>query len=145
MTARVWFMSFVLIFATPLLARDKSDVLVMKNGDRLTCEVKGLSSGVLYVSIDYVDGTTSVDWSKVARMESTQLFLVKTEEGLVYSGVLKTADTEAGRPVMIKVVESSGQEKVVTREQVVKVIATSDKFWERFNGDISFGVNYSKG
>lgn len=35
-----------LLFAAPLYAREKTDVLVMKNGDRLTCEVKGLEVGV---------------------------------------------------------------------------------------------------
>jgi hypothetical protein len=30
----------------------------------------------LSVSLDYVSGTISVDWSKVARLESSQLFVV---------------------------------------------------------------------
>ena len=70
----------ILSLTAPLLARDKTDVLVMKNGDRMTCEVKGLDAGVLYVSFDYIDGTSPVDWSKVASLESSQLFVVKTEE-----------------------------------------------------------------
>ena len=63
----------LLLLAAPLFGRDKTDVLVMKNGDRMTCEVKGLNGGVLYVSFDYIDGTTSVQWSKVAHLESNQL------------------------------------------------------------------------
>jgi hypothetical protein len=39
-----------LLVAGPLLARESTDVIVMKNGDRITCEVKGLNGGVLYVS-----------------------------------------------------------------------------------------------
>src|ERR1700752_5240577 len=62
--------AFVLVLATPLFARDKSDVLIMNNGDHLTCEIKGLSAGILYVSLDYIQGTGSVDWSKVRRLES---------------------------------------------------------------------------
>src|ERR1700739_3192982 len=77
-----------LLVTTPLFARDKTDVLVMNNGDRVTCEIKGLGAGVLYVSIDYVDGTASVDWSKVRHVESTQLFIVKTTDGSVYTGTL---------------------------------------------------------
>lgn len=57
----------------------------------MTCEVKGIDAGVLYASFDYIDGTTSVDWSKVARLESTRLFVAKTEDGSVYTGALKTA------------------------------------------------------
>jgi hypothetical protein len=33
----------------------------------------------------------------------------------------------------------------IERSQIVRMVATSDKFWERFNGDISFGTIYSKG
>src|ERR1700751_4838346 len=105
MNVRTLILSFVLLLAMPLLARDKTDVLVMNNGDRMTCEVKGLDGGVLYVSFDYIDGTASVDWSKVARLESRQLFLVKTEDGSMYTGTLKTPEAGAGRPVEIQIVE----------------------------------------
>src|SRR6478672_7594150 len=105
MSIRVLILNFLLFLAAPLLARDKTDLLIMKNGDRMTCEIKGLNSGVLYVSFDYIDGTASVNWSKVARLESTQLFIVKTEDGSAYTGTLNTAETAGGRPVKIQVVE----------------------------------------
>ena len=129
----------------PLLARNKTDVLVMNNGDRMTCEVKGLTSGTLYVSFDYIDGTTKVDWAKVTRIESDQLFVVKTEDGSVYSGTLRTAETPTGRPMKIEVMETPEKEDTVERSQVVQMIATSDRFWQRFNGAMSLGVIYAKG
>ena len=70
-----------------LQAREKSDVIVMKNGDRITCEVKQLSSNTLYISVDYILNTLSVDWTKVDHIDSKQLFLVKTEDGTVYRGL----------------------------------------------------------
>src|SRR6516165_10820751 len=92
MNNRLWILraALFLIFSVPLFARDKTDVLVMKNGDHMTCEVKGLEGGVLFVSFDYIDGTTSVDWSKVERLESKQLFVVRTQGGEVYKGTLRT-------------------------------------------------------
>src|SRR5208337_3392316 len=96
----------VLLLAAPLLARDNTDVIVMKNGDRLTGEIKGLDSGVLYVSMDYILGTSSVQWSKVDHLESKQLFLVKTEDGSVYTGTLSTVENAGGRPVQIEVAET---------------------------------------
>ena len=145
MTSNIIAVSLAFLLTTPVLAREKTDVLVMRNGDRMTCEVKELSAGVLYVSLDYVDGTTSVDWSKVARVESTQLFVVKTANGAVYMGTLETTDTAAGRPVRIRVMETTEKEAIIDRAQIVKMVGTSDKFWERFNGAISLGVIYSKG
>lgn len=41
----------VILLAAPLHARDKTDVMIMKNGDRMTCEVKGLERGAAYTRI----------------------------------------------------------------------------------------------
>ncbi len=135
----------LLLVAPPLLARDKTDVLVMKNGDRLTAEIKGLSEGVLYASFDYILGTSSVQWSKVAYIESKQLFIVKTTDGSVYTGTLSTAETEEKRPVEINVVEAPDQTAVLPRKQIVTLAETSDKFFQRFSGDINSGIIYTKG
>jgi len=145
MNNRTFILITLLLLAAPLFGRDKTDVLVMKNGDRMTCQIKGLNGGVLYVSFDYIDGTTSVQWSKVAHLESNQLFIVKTEDGAVYTGKLKTPETPAGQPVKIQVVETPEHEVELERTQIVKLAETSDRFWQRFNGEISSGIIYSKG
>lgn len=133
------------ILAGPLYARDKTDTLVMKNGDRITCAVKGLEGAVLFVELDYVDGTVSIDWSKVARLESNQLFYVKTEDGSVYTGTLHTSERAAGQPIRIHVIAAPEHEDVIDASQIVRMTPTSEKFWERFDGGISLGVIYSKG
>ena len=135
----------ILMLAAPLLARDSTDVVIMKNGDHLTGEIKGLGGGVLYVSMSYILGTSSLDWSKVARVESKQLFIVKTEDGAVYKGTLNTAETEGGRPVTIEVIQTADKQTAIDQSRVVEMAETSDKFWQRFNGDINFGTTYSKG
>jgi hypothetical protein len=145
MSTRALILSCALLFAAPLLARDKTDVMVMKNGDRMTCEIKGLDAGVLYVSFDYIDGTASVDWSKVARLESKQLFIVKTVDGSMYTGALNTTEMAAGRPMKIQVLEIPENEVAIDRSQVVQMVQTSENFWQRFSGEISMGIIYSKG
>ena len=134
-----------LLIVAPLLARESTDVIVMKNGDHLTGEIKGLSGGVLYVSMNYILGTSDVQWSKVDHIESKQLFLVKTEDGSVYTGALSTAETVGGRPMTIEVVESPGKQVDLERRTVVQMDQTSERFWQRFNGDINTGIQYSKG
>jgi len=135
----------VLLYAAPLFAREKTDVLVMKNGDRITCEVKGLDGGVLYVSLDYVDGTVYVDWSKVARLESRQIFLVRTRDGSIYKGTLNSRQAAVGLPVTIQIIESPERQVELESPQIVTMLATSDTFWKRFSGEVSFGTIYSKG
>ena len=131
--------------AAPLLARESTDVIIMKNGDHLTGEIKGLDSGVLYISMNYILGTSQVQWSNVDHIESKQLFLVKTEDGSVYTGTLSTAEATAGRPVSIAVVEAPDKQVVLEKAKVVQMDMTSEQFWQRFNGEVDTGIIYSKG
>ena len=97
MNLRAAILCFNLLLALPLFARESTDVIVMRNGDHLTGQIKALNGGVLYVGLPYVIQTLSVDWSKVAHLESKQLFIVKTEDGSVYNGTLNSSET-APRP-----------------------------------------------
>ena len=138
-------LTLLLGLATPLWAREKTDVVVMKNGDHLTCEIKALNAGTLYLSLDYVVQTISLDWSKVERLESKQLFLVKTTDGSVYRGTLDSAPGTAGRPIEIKVLEADDKEATLSQNDLVQMGETSEKFLQRFNGAVNSGINYSKG
>src|SRR5271168_140506 len=139
MNLRAAILSCALLMTTPLFARESTDVIVMKNGDRLTGEIKGLNEGVLYMSMEYILGTSSVQWSKVARLESKQLFLVKTEDGSVYTGTLDTTDIPGGRPMEITVAEIS-ETRSIDSSRIVEMDMTSTKFYERFNGYINTGI-----
>ena len=93
----MWFSTFLL--AVPLFAQNGKDVIVMKNGDRITGEIKGLSAGVLSVRVRYIDGRISVQWSEVAHLESNTLYLVHTESGVVYTGKLSTSGESNDPPI----------------------------------------------
>jgi hypothetical protein len=133
------------LFTTPLFARTKTDVIVMRNGDRFTGEIKGLDAGILYVSFDYIDGTISIQWSKVDHLESQQLFLVRAEDGSVYSGSLKTTENAEGRPIQLEILEPPAKPVVVEHTKVIQLTQTSDRFWQRFNGKLNSGFSYTKG
>ena len=134
-----------LLLVAPVLARESTDVIIMKNGDHLTGEIKGLNQGVLYISMKYILGTSDVQWSQVDHIESNQLFLVKTEDGVVYTGTLSTATVEKGRPMTIEVVEAPEQKVDLERAKIVQMDTTSEHFWQRFNGQINSGITYTKG
>jgi hypothetical protein len=137
--------SFTLLFCTSLFAREKTDIIVMKNGDRFTGEIKGLSAGVLSVKLSYAQGTVSLDWAQVARLESNQLFIVQTEDGAVYTGKLSTAANSGERPMSLEIEPAPEKEVEIPQSQLIKLNETADTFWRRFNGTISTGILYSKG
>jgi hypothetical protein len=130
--------------AAPLLARDKADVLVMNNGDRFTCEITGLDQGVLYINLDYVQGTVQVDWSKIKHVESKQLFMVRTQDGRNYAGTLSLDEADKERILRIEAKEDVATSGLVKQRDVVMINQTSQNLWQRFNGAISSGFTYSK-
>ena len=145
MKSKILHCFLLLLFALPLSARDKSDVLVMRNGDRLTCEIKSLESGALSISLDYAAGTVSINWGKVDHVESKQLFLVKTQDGLVYSGGLATPATPGARPTKIEILEESNSKVTLEKTQVIHLEETDLSFWRRFNGQLGLSSIYNKG
>jgi putative salt-induced outer membrane protein YdiY len=144
MKTRLLLIANLLLIATPLFAGEKTDVLIMKNGDRITCEVKNLSDGVLSVSVDYVDGRISLDWAKVARLESKQRFAVFTQDGRSFEGILSSVEAPDGQ-TMIQVQQDMGNVVEVDRSQIVRATQVSQNFLRRFNGALNSGLSYTKG
>lgn len=138
-------LALLLFHIDSLRAREKSDLIVMKNGDKITCEVKGLASNTLYISVDYILNTISVDWTKVDHIESKQLFLVRTQGGVVYTGSLSSPETPDRRPLELEVWEAPEKKITLKRSEVINVAETSRSFWERWNGDLGSGFTYTKG
>jgi len=55
----------------PCLGKVKRhDTIVMKNGDRLTGEVKRLEQRVLYIETDYLSGSVGLDWLQVEKWKA---------------------------------------------------------------------------
>ena len=133
----------VVSLSSALCARENTDIVVMKNGDRLTGQVKGLDAGVLYVSLPYVVQTLSVDWTTVVRIESSQLFLVRTQSGAVYRGMLEMSAKD-DEPIHIEVLEAPEQPMSLAPREVVEISETSSNFWQRFNGQVNLGTTFSK-
>ena len=147
-TTRAFILCCTFLCSAPLCAQEDTDVIVMKNGDRFTCEVKGLSSGVLSVKLKYVDGTIGIQWSQVAKLQSDRLFLVKTESGEVYTGKVSTTGASDDPPIEIEIAEAPGKEVEVAQRKIINLSQTSEGsegFWHRFDGAVNTGLLYSKG
>ena len=137
--------TMVLAFGLPLQAREKTDVVYLKNGDRITCEIKSLIDGVLLVSLDYVDGTMPVDWRKVVRVESTQRFVVITYAGLTYTGTLSPGQRSEAEETIVQLTQLEGEKVDIKESEIARIHTDSESFLKRLNGSVSLGASYSKG
>src|SRR5689334_23347544 len=120
MNIRATILILFLLAGGPAAARPKVDIITMANGDRITGEIKGLNGGVLRVDLDYVDGTISLQWMKVARVESPQLFIVQTQDGSSYTGTLFSSPQETNKIQVADLLQSAvtiEQGKIVRLEE----------------------------
>jgi len=125
-------------------ARPKKDVIQFNNGDRITCEIVKLEKGYLYVKLEYAEGTIAMDWSKIARLESPQSFVVADKTGKRYTGTLQEATTsQTSEESKLQVTGTSASEVIPTNE-VVGLNRTDTSFWQNLHGGIDAGLNFSK-
>jgi hypothetical protein len=134
-----------LFFNPPTALGPKSDVIFMKNGDRMTCEIKTMDAGAIYVSLDYVDGTISVNWSRIASIETPQLFLVELDDGSVYTGHISVHPVEGSDSVLVEIAQPDGPNLTFDKSRIAGLSRTSATFFGRLNGNLTSGISFAKG
>jgi putative salt-induced outer membrane protein YdiY len=147
-TNRLHWLTFHIVILTVLFCAvaeaTGKDLVVMKNGDRLTGQVKKLESGVLYVDLDYVSGSVGVDWLQVDRVESSGGFQVVFKNGERVAGkISKVSETEAPG----KDFEVQGQNATVhtSAPDVVNIESSKRSVWRQLTGSIDFGYSFTSG
>jgi hypothetical protein len=120
--------------ATPLTAQ-KTDVVILENGDHITGEIKLLARGRLSYSTDDM-GTLSIEWEKIVRISSRHYHEVELVSGLRYFGNLQEADTGQ---VVVSLAEQSD---TLDLARIVRIEPIESSFLQRFNGRIDLGFTY---
>jgi hypothetical protein len=130
----------LLILATVQRAADaaqKTDVVELKNGDRITCEIKKLDRGKLTVKTDGI-GTLSIEWDDVARVTSTTIYDVELVDGSRVYGALERADAGG-----VDVAGAMGQTHLLLAD-VVRVTPLGGTFWRRLDGSMNGGFSFTE-
>jgi len=125
-----------------VVAAPKTDVVVLINGDHITCEVKGLEHNRLKVSTDHM-GTFYIEWDKIARLQSDQFLLLERSDGTRYYGQLKPS-AEDGRLQIVRVDRRDAPEDVAMSAVVRAQPVEDGQFIDRLDGYVSAGLNFTK-
>lgn len=116
--------------------RTKTDIVYMRNGDKITCEIQSLSQGQLTVSPDYTLGSIVLDWAKVDHIESSQQFIITDPSGKQFYGSLA-----GGTGSVVVKAEPS---KTLKQDNVIQVDELGRTFLKRFRGDADFGTSFAR-
>jgi hypothetical protein len=116
------------------------DVLVLKNGDRITGKVKKLSQAQIHFDADYGDNIFIIDWKEVERLDSEATFMVETSRGQRMTGTVKTDPTDTTKVL----VGEAGQGIPVPNSEVVFLNPVDQTFWSRLGVSVDFGMSLTK-
>ncbi len=122
----------------------RHDTVIMKNGDRLTGEVKRLQEGVLYIQTDYFSGSVGVDWLQVEKVESKATFQIVLSNGKRLTGSISKVEATAA-PGKDVIVHAEGLEVPIAGGEVVEIESQKQNFWRQLKGSIDLGYNYTSG
>lgn len=128
----------LLLFPGILLARPKTDSVVLVNGNVITCEILSMSRAYLSLSTDSM-GTIEVKWPDVKRLTSEHGFVVEDSQGTLYYGLL-SSDADG----ILQISDSVRGTHRVEMTSVVSIYPSSRTVWRRFDGWLDAGFSYTK-
>ncbi len=130
----------ILASAAVAVAKHTDDLVVMKNGDRMTGEIKKLQRGELTFKASYMAADVNLDWSKVARLESKDPYLISMTDGHQFAEHFKLEDID-GENFQI----GPGGLVKVNHINVLRILPIESKFLKQLEGSIGLGLSYASG
>jgi len=126
------------LWAIPASAAPKTDIVMFKNGDKLTGELISLKRGRLNLNTQ-ATGTIGIEWDKIAGVISKQHIQVETGSGIRYFGTLAASEGE----VSIIVVTNTGPQSL-DPNRVIVMSPIEGGGIHALDVDVSIGYNFAK-
>jgi len=119
-------------------AREKTDVIELANGDRISGEIKQLEHGILRLSTDSM-GEVRIEWSDVVSIESSYQFQFERKDGQRILANIQEMDDEQNLTL------TNAYETIAfSRDNLVRIEPIENSFWDRVNGSANFGYSFTK-
>jgi hypothetical protein len=130
-------LGFVLFLCQPLAA-ENVDVIHLRNGDRITCEIKRLDRSLLSISTDPL-GKASVHWGDVADLVSPRRFDVQVESGEHFLG---TPLASAPGSMVLRL--DDGTSKTLALTDLIRLAPIGASVWSRVDGNVDAGFSFAQ-
>ena len=129
-------LAIVFLISVPAYAQ-KTDVITLANGDRITGEIKHLDKGRLELSTDDI-GTIYIEWDNIVQISSPRLFEVETTDGRRLLGTISMA---GDRTISVKDAAGAVTLKI---QEITRVSPIGAGFWSKLEGSLGAGFSYTR-
>lgn len=125
----------------------KTDVLQLRNGDRITGEIKSLAYGQLQYSTDDM-GTLYIEWDNIVFLKSSQLLQVELLDGARLTG--QAVEPESRTAGFLVLQEDPGAQpppppRQIRMDEIARIeTLETGTWWERVEGSVSVGYSFAQ-
>lgn len=126
-----------LLFLAPAWAQ-KTDIVILTNGDKLTGEIKNLEAGLLEYSTDTM-GTVQIEWRFIEQIITSKKQTIETVDGDRLLGRLQKSESGEG----VVLVTASGSFDF-DPDEVVSAWPVEATVLDKIDLKLSLGYNYAK-
>jgi len=116
----------------------KTDIVILKNGDHLTGELKRMEFARLTFKTDAMS-TIYIEWNKIIYLKAAETFRTELENGYDFAGSL---DTDSLNNELIIIFDSLSYHSKLNK--IVRIIPIKDTFLKRLKFSIDLGFSYTK-
>jgi hypothetical protein len=117
----------------------KTDVVYLHNGDRITGEIKSLSRGKLQFKTDHM-GTVNIEWEDIREIVSTTGQAVELTNGQRFYGSLSKPENQD-----MLLIDTVGGTAGVNTMDVIGMYPVKAGFWDRLDLSARLGFSWDKG
>ena len=128
---------------SPLFGKRNDDVVIMKNGDKFTGEIKALQYGELIFKSDYMKDSVHLDWNRVESLQSKDKYIVSLSDGHRVMGTIRRTTVNEGKQQFKIVTDDSTLE--VPPSEVITIDQRESSFWNQLTGSIDYGFGFASG
>ena len=127
------------LIPAPAAAMQKTDLITLHNGDRITGEIKSVGQGQLQLSTAAM-GTVYLEWIHIASIQTDKTLEVEVQTGDRIYGSLQSGED----PETLGVVRSGETPVPVPRQEIVAAQPIGESFWNKLNGNFSLSFDLAQ-
>lgn len=128
-----WAQNFV-----PVVDPEKTDTLLLRNGDTFTGDFRELERGIVTFKTDAAS-TIYIKWPRVVTATADKTFEIDLEDGRVFVGSVGMSE----RPYHL-IIRQAEDTLEVPISSVVEMIRIKKTFFERLDGSVGAGFNFTQ-
>lgn len=138
MQMKLFFYLVVLCFSALTIQAQKNDTIYMKNGDRITGELKKFEYGLLNLSTDAMK-TVSIEFDKINTIHSAKYFEIRLNSGQKFFGHLQKSTVMS--TVNIITVTDTIPKRLW---DIILIMPIKRTFFQKIDGSLDLGLSFTK-